>query len=145
MKISFKNKSISFWLGLGTAALGLVSLVLFIVYGAMTKTFPITTFAALIIAVICGLLIVFFDYSFLSVIMAAMYGLGFGLYLQIKVPLYALWFTNTWSMADGNESIGVITAILVLMFIGMIMAVVLSFMGKAKKGDKTLLVSSTEQ
>lgn len=132
MKISFKNKTIGFWLGFAAAALGFLALIFFAAYGAVAQAFSVPVFIVVLIGVACGVVTVFFDFSFLSVIMAAMFGLAFGLYLKVKVPLYALYFTNTWAMSGGNESIGAITALLIILFVCVLLSVVSSFIRGTK-------------
>lgn len=132
VKLSFKNKTAGFYVGIAAAIFMLISDILYIALDFGDRTFSYLTFFLIMAAAVIDILMYIIDKPVLdaaSVITCAMYGVGFGKLLHLVLPtLSDVW--NGVNFVGGNPKSAVLFS--ALFFIGTIAAIASRFMQQRK-------------
>ena len=133
-----KVKSLSAKVSLLSAALNLVTLVIFCIYGAVYDYFDTVVFLALALGVVCAVLYALMDNKVAEVLnLAAVLcvSFGVGLFFLNSYPVWADRLNNI-TMYGSRGGIAPVVAILVVLLVCCILGIVSCFTAKRKDVSK---------
>ena len=132
IKSPFKSRPAAFWIGLGTAALAIVSAVMLIALDHGDKTFSATAFVCMLVGGITFAAVVFFDIELAAVVPGLLYVIGFAFELDATLPpLSDVW--NGVNFIGGNATMGL--TFTVIFAVCALIAVVTCFMEQGRKAQ----------
>lgn len=124
-KNPFKDRTIGFWIGLGTAALAIISSVLYIAVDFGDKSFSIQAFVVMLIGGLSFALVMFTNFKTAALIPAVLYVIGFAFALDYTLPpLSDVW--NGVNFIGGNATAGLSFTIIFL--VCTVLSIVSNFM-----------------
>lgn len=128
-KNPFKDRTIGFWIGLGAAALAIVSSILFIALDYGDKSFSVQAFALMLVGGLTYAAVMFTNFKTVALIPAIFYVIGFGYSLDYTLPpLSDVW--NGVNFIGGNAFMGL--AFCIIFLICTILGIVTNFMNTKK-------------
>lgn len=129
IKEGFKNRSLGFYLALGTACLALVSAVLYIALDFSDKTFTLFGFIFALIGALSFILLFFIRKDYLTFVPTVLYSVAFAFVLRYTLPsLSDVW--NGVNFIGGNAFLGLAFSIAFLLTA--LISIVTSFIGVNK-------------
>lgn len=133
IKAPFKSRPVAFWIGLGAAALAIVSAIMLIALDYGDKTFSMDAFVCMLIGGIMFAAVVFIDMKLLPVIPGILYILGFAFELDATLPpLSDVW--NGVNFIGGNAMMGLTFTI--IFAVCALISIVVCFMNQGRKAQK---------
>ena len=132
MERIFKDRTLLFWIGLGGGALGLITVIFYLIYSISALMFAPWVLIALILGVAASAFAVLTDFKFASIIPALFYALGLGIFIGDRVEMFAMMGSGVYGIMQENAILEVVVVLLVLMAITMICAIVSNF-GKQRE------------
>ena len=128
-KKPFKDRTIGFWIGLGTAALAIVSAILFIALDYGDKSFSVQAFALMLVGGLTFAAVMFTNFRTAALIPAILDVIGFGYSLDYTLPpLSDVW--NGVNFIGGNAMMGL--AFCIIFLVCAILGIVTNFMNLKK-------------
>lgn len=130
----FKEKSIGYYCILGATILGLVIAIMYGAFGSSSQTFSAGILVCLIIGIVCGIGLFFYDGfvgDFLVVAIVAMFSLALGLFIINSVGDFTEFITPV-GMYGNADNMGMRITLIVMIVVSIIAVIVGGFMSRIR-------------
>lgn len=135
-KKAFQDRTVGFYLSLASAALLLIAAIFYLIYSVSVALFVPGIFAVMLLGALSGLLVVFTDIPYISLLPTLLAALAFGLYLDERIEMFVLMASGVYGMSETGAILECVVAILILTALSFLAGAISCF---------TLLRKSTAQ
>ena len=129
----FKNKTISFYVGVGGGALGLVTTIAYLAYSVSVHLFAPEVFVFLLLGTLSELLVIFTNWKFATLIPVLFFSLAFGLHISDRAMMFEEMFNHIYGMQERGANLGMVITLLITNLVSIVACIVASFSSKSKE------------
>lgn len=123
----FKNKSLTFYIGLGAFVIGLINAIVYIAYSTSVNHFSALICVLLILACLSCIPMVLTKFKFTPLIPAFLFAAAFGFYLNDRLIMFEEMINEIYGMTESGAILGVVLLVFILDLVCFIGVTIASF------------------
>lgn len=129
----FKNKTLSFYIGLAGGAVGLLTTIGYLVYTLSVSLFAPEVFVLLLLGTLSELLVIFTDWKFAPLLPVLFFSLALGFHICDRALMFEEMYNHIYGMQERGAILGVVIVLLVANLVSVVASIIASFSPKSKE------------